>query len=82
MNVTAEDGWAALGALERLRPEYLAEVHETQIRANFTLSHLIAHGMDLLACEGLPGLAALSTASRKVISEGRRRFGRLPSFAV
>jgi hypothetical protein len=59
MNVTAEDGWAALGALERLRPEYLAEVHETQIRANFTLSHLIAHGMDLLACEGLPGLSRI-----------------------
>jgi len=56
MNVTAEDGWAALGALERLRPGYLAEVHENQPRANFTLSHLIAQGMDLFACEDLPGL--------------------------
>jgi hypothetical protein len=56
MNVTAEDGWAALGALERLRPAYLAEFHATQLRANFTLSHLIAQGVDLLACESLPGL--------------------------
>jgi hypothetical protein len=56
MNVTAEDGWAALGALERLRPAYLTEFHATQLRANFTLSQLIAQGMDLLACESLPGL--------------------------
>jgi hypothetical protein len=56
MNVTAEDGWAALGALERLQPTYLAEFHATELRANFALSHLASQGMDLLACEDLPGL--------------------------
>jgi hypothetical protein len=56
MNVTAQDGWAALGALERLRPTYLAEFHATQPRANFSLLYLASQGMDLLACENLPGL--------------------------
>jgi hypothetical protein len=45
-----------LGALERLRPGYLAEYYERQAVGNAQLSQLLAHGSDLLVCEQLDRL--------------------------
>jgi len=56
VNTNAEEGWAALGALERLRPGYLADCYERQALGNAEFAQLLAHGSDLLACEHLPGL--------------------------
>ena len=53
VNVTAELGWAALGALERLMPERLADFYEHDESGNLGFSHLLVLGADLLACEHL-----------------------------
>jgi len=59
VNSSAKAGWAALEALERLRPGYLTQYFEKLVLGNAEFAHLLAHGLDLVACEGLPGLEAL-----------------------
>jgi hypothetical protein len=59
VNSDPEAGWAALEALERLRPGYLTQYFETQALGNAQFAHLLAHGFDLVACKDLVGVDSL-----------------------
>jgi hypothetical protein len=88
-STSADDGWAALGAIERLCPERLAQVLVLDARGYAIMAPLVDLGLVLLACEGracfAPVLARIKADERSAEDEVRivatlARLGYAPSF--
>ena len=58
-NITAEDGWAALGAVGRLWPERISSLTARANRGSIIIAPEVDLGITLLACEHLPGFDAV-----------------------
>jgi hypothetical protein len=71
--IPANIGWAALGALERLWPEYLDDFMARGITGPAAIAPVIDLGMTLAACENLPGFAGvlgrIKCGERSAVSE-------------